>query len=275
MKHKLGAKIFTKNVETQKSFVLDIIQNIREGIFDYLEVYAFPEAYTDEVRSFLIKNLADDVPVIVHAAHLGHGFNPSDKEQRPRMRTLFAEAQRIADDFKAPFIVTHTGVSRQEGGFEEVLHQFKSFNDPRLAVENTTYYSGKPKGMTDEEASKVWGISLGCTPSLIAKIKQEVGCHFCLDFSHLKCSANTRKADKTEDLKAFCALNPDMLHICDGEWNGTEDAHFHLGDGDFDIPRMLSFVPNAEIPMTIETGQKPETETTPWIKDAEFLRSIK
>ena len=47
-------------------------------------------------------------------------------------------------------------------------------------------------------------------------------------------------------------LHPAIFHIGDGDRASEKDTHFNLGEGSFDIPRLLSFVPPGAS-VTIET----------------------
>ena len=258
---KFGVKLFSNNFIAQPQMVEECINLIKDGTFDFLELMALPDSYEDTKDK--IASLAKGLPVVIHAPHQGQGMNSCNPDAYQNNRRLLNSAQRFADLLNSEIIILHVGYGNKEHGVEETIRQFNLIADERIAVENLPSYCPIDKF-----------IYQGITPQEIALIKQETGCKFCYDFCHGICASNSLKRDKIEDIKAYAALNPDMYHLCDSDWSGTDDMHGHYGEGNYDLAMLLQHTaPNAII--TMETGHDMPENMQPWIKDVNYLHSLK
>lgn len=254
---KLWTKDFVKNIE----FVNDAERAIKEGKFDYLELFALPLSYDETYESVLSK--FGGVKVIIHAPHGLQGLDISDKNEFENNKKRIEDAQRFADLLEASFIVLHPGMNAGEEFLEESIRQFGLFNDKRLTVENLPSYCSQTKRLLH-----------GIKPSEIKRFIDEVGCPFCLDFSHAICGANSCNIDIYEFLDEMKALNPSMYHLCDGDVNSLNDSHLHFGEGDYDLRRLVLEYTKENALITMETGHGIPNSVQPWISDINYIRNV-
>ena len=53
-------------------------------------------------------------------------------------------------------------------------------------------------------------------------------------------------------IREFMELGPDIFHICDGRKESISDVHLSFGSGDFDLEKLVRFLP-AGARVTLET----------------------
>ncbi len=257
---KFGVKLFTNNFINQPQLAEECVKLIENGTFDFLELMALPNSYNDTKDK--IFPLAKGLRVVIHAPHQGQGMNTCDKDAYTNNRRLLDSAQRFADLLNSEIIILHVGEGNPQSGIDETISQFNLIADERIAVENLPSYCPVDKMYFQ-----------GTSPDDIARIKAETGCKFCYDFCHGICASNSFGRDKIADIKAYAALQPDMYHLCDSDWQGTDDMHGHYGEGNYDLANLLSFTSDNAI-ITMETGHSLPVDMSPWIQDVDYLRSL-
>lgn len=257
---KYGVKLWSTNALKCPTLIKEISKALQEGIFDFVELFAVPDSF-DETHKFLHNELKNN-KVTIHASHSSFGFDTGDENKLQENIKQFSQAQKFADIFNAEIIVTHTGMGNERKNIEETIRQFNFLNDKRIAVENLPSYCS-------DTFSRLHGI----TPNEIKEIIENVGCMFCFDFSHAICAANALKMDISTALEQYFELSPAVYHICDGFIDSDNDAHLHIGAGNYPIADFLKKYTKENSLLTMETGGVPKG-INPWIKDVEYLRKL-
>lgn len=260
MANKYGVKIWSKDAVRNPQFLKECVAHVREGFFDYVELFALAGSYND-TSSLLYKEL-NGLPVVIHAPHSGVGMDLGNKEMQPQNRIMLADSLKFADLFKAEIIILHAGIGQGEQYFNESIRQFRLINDQRLAVENQPY-----------ECCVTHRLLHGVTPDEIRIIQNETGCKFCLDFYHAVCAANNLGYKVEDYWRQFNGMVPDMYHLCDGYMDGKEDVHLHYGEGKIDLAALLRDFVHPNSMLTMETGREVPQTAEPWVRDAEYIRA--
>lgn len=259
---KFGVKLFSDDFIKREELVKDAIRLVKDGTFDFLELMALPDSFAD-TKDKVARLVKGQMQVVIHAPHSSQGMNTGDRGAYQNNRRLLDSAQRFADLLDSEIIILHAGNSPQEKYLDETIRQFKLIADERIAVENLPAYCPIYKTTFH-----------GTSPQEIARIKAETGCKFCYDFCHGICASNSFARDKWQDIQDYANLNPDMYHLCDSDWNGTDDNHGHYGEGDYDLAKLLSFTCDDAI-ITMETGRNAPDDMSPWVNDVKYLRGLK
>ena len=260
MRH-FGLKLWSKDFIRNKDFVLSAEKALKDGEFDYLELFALPDTYDDTHDE--VKKHFDGIKTIIHAPHAIQLLDISNPDEFENNRQRLKSSQQFADLLDAPFIILHPGMNRGESYLQESIRQFKAFNDRRLTVENLPGYCSQTKRELH-----------GITPEEIKCFIQETNAHFCLDFSHAICGANTYKSDIYEVLQKFSDLHPDMYHLCDGDVSSTNDSHLHYGEGNYDLKRLVLQYTTPDAYITMETGHGIPTDVQPCLNDIQYLKKL-
>lgn len=257
---KFGVKLWSKDFISNQPFATEVEKALKEGKFEYLELFALPDTY-EEVKD-AVKRFKG-ILTVIHAPHIMQGFDTSLAENLLKNQKIFSDSQKFADLLDAQIIVTHPGVRYGKDCLRENIRQFKVLNDKRIAVENLPYHcASSHKDL------------MGTTIQEIETIINEVKCQFCLDFSHAICSANSLSINIYEMLNGFKALIPDMYHLCDGDDTSTVDAHLHYGEGNYDLRRFLNEFTDENALITMETGKGLPNGVQPWLDDAAYLAKL-
>ena len=174
---KLGLKIGSKDIQ----YTEEILRYYDEGIFQYIELFAIPETYSDTISYW--KQF--DIPFGIHAPHSAAGLNLANVSARNINKTKIQDAVKFADDLKASYIIFHSGVN---GMPNEVVQQLLPLADNRFLIEN------KPIRGIDGST---------CVGSIYSDLKMIIdgigkGTGFCLDFGHAICAARTLKKNITD-----------------------------------------------------------------------------
>jgi deoxyribonuclease IV len=247
-KHRIGLKLWS----TDSRFIPEVIKRYKEGYFDYVELYAVPGTYNSSIEewgSFKGK-------YIIHCSHSGHGFNLGNSGLKGENRIKFQEAQAFADTLKADSIIVHLGHS---GSLNEAISQLNGLSDDRIYVEN------KPvDGLSGE-------ICIGALPEEIGKVLRKTKVKgFVLDFGHAVYAANSLKLDRYKLIERFFEFGPKIFHLSDGLIDSTRDCHFDLGKGDFNLIKIISYIPQASY-ITLEIPFDPVGVLMNFRKNVEFL----
>jgi sugar phosphate isomerase/epimerase len=257
----LGLKLWSNDVIANKEFVATAEKALKEGVFGYIEVFALPESF-EHTKAFFESNIKG-IKAVIHAPHTGQNMDISNPEEFENNRKRLKDAQQFADLLDADKIILHPGNGWGEEFLNKSIQQFKAFNDSRLIVENLpAVCSATHKHLH------------GVTPEEIAYFMKEANCRLCLDFSHAICGANHYKRDVYEVLGEFAALKPAMYHLCDGNINDEVDAHWHYGEGCYDLQRLVTEFTTPDALITMETGHGIPQTVEAWLNDAAYLRRL-
>ncbi len=258
---KLGLKLWTTDFVKNGSLLNDAEKNIKEGIFDYLELYALPFSF-DEAKSSVLSRFKGE-KVVIHAPHNCHGVNIADKNECKNNKKRLKSSQDFADILNSDIIILHPGMNVGQEFLDESIRQFKELNDKRFTIENLPSY-----------CSTTMNNLHGVKPIEIKRFIDECGAKFCLDFSHAICGANHYNCDVFLFLREMFKLKPSMYHICDGFMNSVNDDHLHFGEGDYELERFIKEFTNDNAIITMETGSGIPQSIEPWINDASYLRKF-
>lgn len=256
-----GLKLWSKDFIKNKDFALSAEKALKEGCFDYLELFALPSTF-EETKTAIRDGFLGQ-KVVIHAPHGIQDLDIANIDEFENNRVRIKDSQLFADLLHADIIILHPGMHKGEQFLAESIRQFKAFNDSRLTVENLPAYCSQTKRELH-----------GVTPSEIKRFIDEVGAKFCLDFSHAICGANSYGADIYDVLEAFKGLKPSMYHLCDGDISSTNDAHLHYGEGNYDLKRLVTEFTDENALITMETGHGIPVDVQPWIQDISYLKSL-
>ena len=245
---RIGLKLWSTN----EAYVADAVRFYENGLYDYIELFVVPGSY--EKFSGLWKSL--NIPYVIHAPHYSVGMNLSDEKKFDDNMKLAAEAFRYADFLEATTVIFHPGIA---GDTQETARQLKMLHDERMVIENKPYYADN--GL----------ICNGYAPAEIEHIMQEAQVGFCLDIGHAIYSANAQALNQMAYLKQFIELKPQMFHLTDGDWHGTNDCHDHLGKGSFKLQEILTLLPSDHA-LSIESVHDFADSLVDFIDDVKFLR---
>ena len=256
-----GLKLWSKDFIKNPLLVDEAEKALKEGKFGYLELFALPFSF-DETEDKIRKKFKD-IKTVIHAPHGIQGLDIADKERFSDNQKLIEDSRRFADLLEADFIVLHPGMNKGEEFLDESVRQFKKFNDNRLIVENLPSYCSQTKRLLH-----------GVTPDEIKRFIDEVGCGFCLDFSHAICGANACNRDVFCFLDEMVKLNPSMYHLCDGYMKSDCDNHLHFGMGNYDLKFLIEHYTKQNALITMETGHGIPTTIKPWLDDINYLKVL-
>ena len=219
---KLGLKIGSKDIQ----YTEEILKYYEQGIFQYIELFAISETYSDTISYWKQFN----IPFGIHAPHSAAGLNLANISARNINKSKIQEAIEFADTLRAQYIIFHSGIN---GMPNEVVQQLRPFADERFLIEN------KPIRGLDGST---------CVGSIYSDLKLIIdgigkGTGFCLDFGHAICAARTLKREPMEFINELRNLNPRVYHLTDGDFNSELDSHLHYGKGSFPLQKLLELVP--------------------------------
>jgi len=258
---KFGIKLWSKDFIKNKDFATQSINAVKDGYFDYVELFALPNSY-DNLHN-IVKSEMKNIQTIIHAPHSCFDLDTGNSELLRQNQEKLKSSQQFADLLNANIIILHPGFYEEEKFLEESIRQFKIFNDNRIAVENMpSYCSSTNKPLH------------GSSPTQISRFITETNCKFCLDFSHAICAANGYKRDIFNDLHEYQKLNPCMYHMCDGNWDSDNDEHLHYGQGNYPLDTLINDYTNDDTHITMETGSGLPSSIAPWIDDIKYIKAI-
>lgn len=258
---KYGLKLWSKDFVKNRDFAKDAEKALKDGLFDYLELFALPSTF--EETKDAVKAAFLGQKVVIHAPHSVQHLNIADPQELEHNRLLIKDSQLFADLLCSDIIILHPGMEQGEAFLAESIRQFRAFNDVRLTVENLP-------AICSSTGHKLHGV----TPLEIKRIMVETGVKFCLDFSHAICGANSCCADVYDVLNQFKALKPSMYHLCDGDVLSTIDSHLHYGEGNYDLKRLVTEFTTENALITMETGHGIPVDVKPWLEDISYLKTL-
>ena len=256
-----GLKLWSRNFINNKKLCKEVEKTLKEGVFDYWELFALPDTY-DVVKKD-IESAFRGIRTVIHAPHSIQNLNPSDADSFSDNQRKLSDSQKFADLLDADTIILHPGVMMGKNDLEENIRQFKLFNEPRLTVENLPLL-----------CSSTHRTMVGVKPSEIKQIIDETKCQFCLDFAHAICGANSYHCDVYQILDDFKKLKPKMYHLCDGYMDGIDDIHLHLGKGNYNLKRFVKDYTPQNATITMETGSGIPSSVQAWVDDLSYIRGL-
>lgn len=142
-KRRFGLKLWSKDFIKNKAFVQSAEAALKDGKFDYLELFALPDTF--EETQAAVKAAFGGVLAVIHAPHAVQKLDISNPEEFESNRQRLMSSQQFADMLGAEMIILHPGLWRGEKYLEESMRQFKAFGDARLTVENLPGYCSQTK----------------------------------------------------------------------------------------------------------------------------------
>jgi sugar phosphate isomerase/epimerase len=248
--YKFGLKLWSTNTDY---YFEEAKRLYAEGVFSYVELFVVPDSLNtiDKWKTL-------GIPINLHCPHFLHGFNLAERKKEEFNRVIYEQVKRFADELSSEYIVFHGGI---DGNIEETIRQLKAFHEPRALIENKPH---KPRPEVDGVRCR------GATIEEIKYILDKVSCKFCLDIGHAICSANSQKLDRWKYIEEFNKLAPKAYHLTDNFEDQEYDQHLHIGDGNFNMKRILSFIKkNSKI--TVETKKNNERNLSDFEMDVGVL----
>lgn len=247
---KFGLKLWSKNVNAVR-FANKLYA---QGEFDLIELYVVPG--TEDTLS-VWKGFQG--PFMIHCAHSVHGFNLAKKDHERVNRDIFDQACFFADELNADTIVVHGG---NDGELDETIRQLCGLKDERMRIEN------KPKFSLDGK------ICIGWSPEEIGRILDATPVRgMVFDLGHALYAANAVEAEPVTFMNQFLRFRPMIFHVGDGDASLKHDCHKSIGEGDFDLGRMLKVV-HADAVLTVETPGNPNESLGYFRKDVGLLKAL-
>ena len=122
MANKYGVKIWSKDAVRNPQFLKECAVHVREGFFDYVELFALAGSYND-TSSLLYKEL-NGLPVVIHAPHSGVGMDLGNKEMQPQNRIMLADSLNLPIYSKPKSLFYMRGSGRANNTLMKVFGSF-------------------------------------------------------------------------------------------------------------------------------------------------------
>lgn len=252
---KIGLKIWSTN----QNYLSSIKALKGGGMIDYIELFVAPDSTEDHIRIWEDLN----VPFLLHAPHSYAGLNFSDEECEQKNRLLIDKVKLFMLSLRAKKIIFHPGIN---GAVEETIRQINMFNNEFPDVFDKTVIENKPKiGLGNEEC-------LGASSEELSRIMKETGCGLCFDIGHAICYASWARQPWEAVMGQFLKLKPEVFHLSDGDMDAVTDDHRHFGEGNYDLHRILSKVPDGSY-LSIETHKDSKENLDDFVRDVNYLRN--
>lgn len=248
---KLGLKLWSIN----DNYVEKAKRLYDNGNYDYIELFSVPDSFNDYI--YLWKSL--NIPFLIHAPHFMHGVNFAKEECFEQNIKRAREAQNFADELNAEYIIFHPGIA---GKTEETVRQLNIISDSRSLIENKPYFTVLGDGY----------ICNGNSPEEIKYIIDNAKVGFCLDIGHCFCSANAKNIKPYDYLKEFLELNPKMFHLTDNDFLSSIDKHWHFGEGNFDVKKILKHL-TLKSKITLETRKNSKENLDDFVEDVKVIKN--
>ncbi len=248
---KFGLKLWSNN----DNYISEALRLYEKGIYQYIELYIVPDTFNYYAGKW--KDIS--IPYVIHAPHSGHGMNLAERKCINENILMANEAKKFADILYAEKIIFHPGIG---GQINETVFQLAELNEQRAVVENKPYFSIYDKSICN-----------GYSFEDIKYVIENTNVGFCLDISHAIFAANAQKKEPLYCLSLFNSLKPCIYHISDGDYNSVEDKHLNLGDGNFTMSNLITFIKYSNL-ITVETYKHSKHNLNDFINDIEYLMRI-
>lgn len=250
-KFKIGFKLYS----TDTALIPDSAKLLKEAFFDYIELYIIPGSFENTITKWK----GFECPYVIHAPHSFHGINLAKAEMRENNLINFREAQLFADELDSDIIIVHGG---NDGSLDETIRQIGLMHENRIALEN------KPmRGLNGE-------FCVGCSPDEFRKISRAgILKGIVLDFGHAIYYSAFSGSDYHAVIAEFTEFSPLLFHLSDGIYSSHADVHLNIGEGEFNIRELLSFIPqNARL--SLETPRVSERGLQDFADEVRLLNGI-
>lgn len=247
---KLGLKLFSVN----ENYLKEAVKLFEQKVYDFIELYVIPGSIENCINFWKPLN----IPFIIHAPHFRNGVNLAKTEQIEENLKKAQEAQRFADELNAKYIIFHPGIA---GDIKETARQLNIINDSRILIENKPHFTILNDG----------SVCNGNSPEEIKFVLENTNAGFCLDIGHCFCSANAKDIQPFEYLKQFLELKPVLFHLVDNDFSSSIDKHWHFGEGNFDVEKILNILPK-DAKITLETYKNSKDNLDDFINDVEYIK---
>ena len=252
---KLGLKIWSTN----DYYIKEAIDLFSKGIFDYIELFTVQNS-----EHFIERWSELNIPYILHAPHSLAGINPAQKKLEAYNLKNIETLEKFRKALNPKYIIFHPGL---DGEINETIRQFLILKKEFPEIHKISLIENKPvKGINGEKC-------IGTNPEEIKSLMNKTEMNFCLDIGHAFCAANSLKIDIWEFFEEMLQLKPSMFHLSDGTNNSELDEHRNYRNGNFDLKKILSFLPKNSI-ISIETEKTSNKKLKTFTDDAIFLRSL-
>lgn len=249
---KIGLKLWSTNID---HYWHEAKKLYSQGVFDYIELYVVPDTLHTVAEW---KKLP--IPFVLHAPHFMHGINLADKECFGYNQKIYGQVEVFRTELNAKYTVVHAGM---DGTIEETVRQLQLIKPKNFLIEN------KPPIAPLRQEMKC----RGAVAVELAAVISNTECGFCLDVGHAFCTANYYGFDCFEYLEQLNSYGPVMYHLSDGDIDSFIDKHLHLGEGSYDIRRILSVIGKNGI-VSIETQKNSKENLDDFVRDIELLGAI-
>ena len=252
---RIGLKVWSTNLN-----YIPIVRDLfARKIFDYVELFTVPGS-----MATIVHWKESQIPFVLHAPHSAAGLNPGDCSCKDANLELVAQVDAFFQSLSPEFVIFHPGVN---GTVEESIKQFSQFGRRFPNMYEKTVIENKPKvGVNNEDC-------LGASVEEMRMLLQETGRGFCFDSTHAICYAQSAQLPWKNVLNDFLLLKPSMFHVCDGKY-APKDAHYHLGDGEFDLAYIIGMLPSSAV-VSLETPKDSKDNLNDFIRDVDVFRRLR
>ncbi|MDD5239771.1 MAG: TIM barrel protein [Candidatus Nanoarchaeia archaeon] len=242
---KIGAKTNLDDIGVAKALAKEA---------DFIEIY-----YTSGVD---YKKMPKAV-YTMHCPHHDFGVNLALLGSKSGVSAV-KDSLVLAEKLKCKTAIVHTGTKAPGASVENMIKNLKGLmkfaksKKIRLLIENLPYMSNA-------------GTHTTSLPGEYKKIIDEIGCGFCLDFSHAIHSAFAHKTDYKKVITDFLKLKPEYFHLYNTNMNQANDVHLSFDDenGNIDFDFILPLIPkNAVVALEL-----PDPKVKNFINAKKFLKS--
>ncbi|MFQ5685291.1 MAG: sugar phosphate isomerase/epimerase family protein [Candidatus Scalindua sp.] len=253
---KLGLKLWSTNT----FYIKPALELYRQGAFDYVELYVDPGSGKDCQSQWTGK----EFPFVLHAPHSYSGLNLSLRKCKSENLRILKEVESFRLALEPKFVIFHPGIL---GSINETIRQINDMKKEIPDIYNLAIIENKPKiGLKGE-------ICIGASPEEIERIIGETDIGFCLDIGHAICFAAWAQIGWEEVVDQFTKLGPKVYHLSDGSMSSHTDAHLHYGDGDFDLSKIIKWIPSNKY-VSVETEKDPELYLKDFERDVNYLKNL-
>jgi sugar phosphate isomerase/epimerase len=250
----LGLKVWSTN----RSYLGPARSLHRSGAFDFVEVMVPGDGDLEDVGLWA----REPYTFVLHAPHTYCGLNMAAARLADANRAQMARLEEARRLLKPCLVVFHSGMN---GSVGETIRQIGAFQEAFPALFAEALIENKPRQGAKGETC------VGASPDEIRTIVAATGLGFCLDIGHASCYANWAGRRWQEIVAEFVAMKPRLYHLSDGDARAFVDSHEHLGQGSFDLARMIAMIPpGARI--TIETKKDSPENLDCFLRDLAYMK---
>ena len=237
---KIGVKLCLDELR-----LLNILQD-----FDYIELGLKPPIRVNEVARLREIHKGD---YVIHAPTEYYGLDIGSREKEKQSLKLIKASLKVADVLGASIVIIHAGT----GSLQQAKKVLSKVRDERVVIENMPV-----RGIKGE----------ACVGYDVESIRELIGSRFalCLDINHCVKASIELGVEPLKLLLGFLELKPVMAHVADGRFSNPVDEHLHLGEGDYDLARLLKEVKNVPR-LTLET---PRWDEERYVEDLKYLHLL-